>query len=382
METRLNNITLRHLIVNNKQMIGLVYMNNPTIDSIVKSINTIRWSKEFEMYYLPNTNVNLFYLFKIFKGIAWVNCKYFFKDKPINTNIDEPDYSKYKNKKSNKKRSCPPAYIDKLQVLRYSKNTLRIYVNKFEEFINYYEDKGLLSINEIDIKEFIKHLVDRDVSKSYQNQSINAIKFYYEIVLGLPNRYYYIDRPRSDKKLPLVLSVEEVKRLLMTVTNLKHKAILTTIYSAGLRISELLELKMSDIQADRKLILVRNSKGNKDRTTLLGNSTLKILREYYKQYKPINYLFEGAKGGKYSATSTQKVFKKALFKAGIIKPATLHTLRHSFATHLLEQGTNLRYIQVLLGHESPKTTEVYTRVSTSGIEDIINPLDMLDMLDI
>ena len=236
-----------------------------------------------------------------------------------------------------------------------------------------------MSINEIDIKAYLKHLVDRDVSKSYQNQSINAIRFYYEIVLGLPNRYYHIDRPRSDNKLPLILSVQEVQKLLMTVTNLKHKAILTTIYSAGLRISELLELKMSDIQSDRKLILVRNSKGNKDRTTLLGNSTLKILREYYKQYKPKDYLFEGAKGGRYSATSAQNILKKALFKAGIIKPATLHTLRHSFATHLLEQGTNLRYIQVLLGHESPKTTEVYTRVSTSGIEDIINPLDMLDI---
>jgi site-specific recombinase XerD len=165
----------------------------------------------------------------------------------------------------------------------------------------------------------------------------------------------------------------------MTITNLKHRAILTTIYSAGLRISELLELKISDIQSDRKLILVRNSKGNKDRTTLLGNSTLKILRVYYKQYKPQEYLFEGINRGKYTATSAQKVLKKALFKAGITKPATLHTLRHSFATHLLEQGTNLRYIQVLLGHESPKTTEIYTRVSTIGMKDIINPLDMLDI---
>ena len=379
MEIKLNNITLRHLIINNEQMIGLVYMNNPTIDTIVKSINTISWSKEFEMYYLPNTNSNLSHLFKVFRGIAWLNCKYFFKDKPINSNIDEPDYTKYKSKKSKYKRNCPPEYIDKLQVLRYSKNTLKTYVSKFEEFINYYEEKDLLSINEIDIKAYLKHLVDRDVSKSYQNQSINAIKFYYEIVLGLPNRYYHIDRPRSDNKLPLILSVQEVQKLLMTVTNLKHKAILTTIYSAGLRISELLELKMSDIQSDRKLILVRNSKGNKDRTTLLGNSTLKILREYYKQYKPKDYLFEGAKGGRYSATSAQNILKKALFMSGIIKPATLHTLRHSFATHLLEQGTNLRYIQVLLGHESPKTTEVYTRVSTSGIEDIINPLDMLDI---
>lgn len=379
MENNLLNITLRHIIIDNKQMIGISFKNNPTIDTIVKAMVGMNWSEEYNMYYLLNNEENLTRIFEIFKGIAWVNCKYFFKDKLINTNIPEPNYSTIKNKKSKYKRKCPGVYIDKLQVLRYSKNTVITYVNMFEEFINYFLDIDLLSINEIDIKAYLKYLVERKVSISYQNQSINAIKFYYEIVLGLPNRYYHIDRPRKENKLPLVLSVQEVQRLLMTITNLKHRAILTTIYSAGLRISELLELKISDIQSDRKLILVRNSKGNKDRTTLLGNSTLKILRVYYKQYKPQEYLFEGINRGKYTATSAQKVLKKALFKAGITKPATLHTLRHSFATHLLEQGTNLRYIQVLLGHESPKTTEIYTRVSTIGMKDIINPLDMLDI---
>jgi len=173
--------------------------------------------------------------------------------------------------------------------------------------------------------------------------------------------------------------VEEVQQLISLTTNIKHKAILMCIYSAGLRMSELLNLKLTDILSDRKLILVRNGKGKKDRTTLLGTKTLEILRVYYLEYKPEEYLFEGQKGGKYSATSVQRVFKKALSLAKIRKPATVHTLRHSFATHLLEKGTNLRYIQTLLGHSSPKTTEIYTRVSTVDIEDIKNPIDFLDI---
>ena len=341
MENSFASLTIRHLIVDNKKKIGLEYQNNPAIQALISTFSDVKWSDKFRMNYINNTKSNLDRIFTIFKGIAWVNGKYFFKDTPININVPEPDYSHIKNKKSKNKRKCPSNYIDKLQVLRYSKSTVNTYVSMFEEFINYYESKDLLSINENDIREYLLSLVKRDVSNSYQNQAINAIKFYYEIVLGLPNRHYYIERPRKKEKLPVVLSIEEVKRLLSTVNNLKHKAILITIYSAGLRISEALELKISDIQSDRHLILVRNSKGNKDRTTLLGNKTLEILREYYKQYKPKEYLFEGQNGGKYSSTSVQKVFKRALKNAKINKIATVHTLRHSFATHLLEKGTNL-----------------------------------------
>ena len=379
MENGFATLTIRHLIVDNQKKIGLEYKNNPAIQALVNTFNDVKWSDKFGMNYINNNKDNLDRIFTIFKGIAWVNGKCFFKDKPINANIPEPNYSYIKNRKSNKKRKCPSEYIDKLQVLRYSKSTVKTYVSMFEEFINYYENEKLLNINENDIRAFLLSLVKRNVSHSYQNQSINAIKFYYEIVLGLPNRHYYIERPKRQEKLPVVLSIEEVQRLLSTVKNLKHKAILITIYSAGLRISEVLELKMSDIQSDRMLIMVRNTKGKKDRTTLLGNKTLQILREYYKQYKPKDYLFEGQNGDKYSSTSVQKVFKRALKNAKINKIATVHTLRHSFATHLLEKGTNLRYIQTLLGHSSPKTTEIYTRVSTVDIENIKNPIDNLDL---
>ena len=379
MENGFATLTIRHLIVGDKKKIGLEYKNNPAIQALVGTFNDLKWSDKFGMNYINNTKSNLNRIFTIFKGIAWVNGKYFFKNTPINTNVPEPDYSYIKNKKSKRKRKCPAEYIDKLQVLRYSKNTVNTYVSMFEEFINYYENKDLLNINENDIRAFLLSLVKRNVSYSYQNQSINAVKLYYEIVLGLPNRHYYIERPKKQEKLPVVLSIDEVKRLLITVKNLKHKAILITVYSAGLRISEVLELKISDIQSDRMLIMVRNTKGNKDRTTLLGNKTLEILREYYKQYKPKDYLFESPNGNRYSTTSVQKIFKRALKNAKINKIATVHTLRHSFATHLLEKGTNLRYIQTLLGHSSPKTTEIYTRVSTVDIEKIKNPIDNLEL---
>jgi len=249
----------------------------------------------------------------------------------------------------------------------------------FEKFIDYFPNKDLYEINELDIKKYLLHLVKRKLSVSYQNQAINSIKFYYEIVLGLPNRFYYVDRPRVERKLPLVLSESEISSIINSTVNIKHKAILTTIYSCGLRISELIHLKIIDIQSERGLILIRNTKGNKDRTSVLSVKTIQLLRSYYKQYKPKTYLFEGKKGELYSTSSIQKILKRSAIKAGVIKPITVHTLRHSFATHLLENGVDLRYIQTLLGHNSPKTTEIYTRVSTKDIRNIKSPIDNLEI---
>jgi site-specific recombinase XerD len=218
---------------------------------------------------------------------------------------------------------------------------------------------------------------DRRVSHSYQNSAINAIKFYYEKVLGGSRRFYFVDRPLKQKTLPVVLSGEEVKRLIEATDNLKHKCMLMVCYSAGLRMSELLNLQIKDIDSKRMRIFVRAGKGKKDRMTLLSEKTLLILREYYIMYTPKTYLFEGSDGGRYGERSVQQVLKGAVESAGIRKKVSLHTLRHSFATHLLEKGTDLRYIQVLLGHDSSKTTEIYTHVSTKMIEAIKSPMDSL-----
>jgi integrase/recombinase XerD len=220
---------------------------------------------------------------------------------------------------------------------------------------------------------------ERNISGSYQNQSINAIKFYYERVIGGQRKIYTIDRPRKEKMLPEVLSEEEMVKILNATQNLKHKAILMTIYSAGLRISELINLRIKDIDSKRMQIRVEQAKGKKDRYTLLGTKTLEVLRKYVAEYKPKVWLFEGVKGEQYSTSSIQANLKIAVDKVGINKRITVHTLRHSFATHLLEAGTDIRYIQSLLGHSSGKTTEIYTHITTKGFDQIKSPLDKLEI---
>ena len=203
--------------------------------------------------------------------------------------------------------------------------------------------------------------------------------FYYEQVLGGKRKFYFLDRPKKEKRLPVVLSEPEVVRIFAQMENLKHKCLLMLIYSAGLRIGEALNLKVADIDSARGQVSIRGAKGNKDRMSLLSASLLPLLRDYYQQYQPKKYLFEGMGVGKYSARSAQAVLKRAVQKAKIQKKVTLHTLRHSFATHLLENGTDLRYIQTLLGHNSSRTTEIYTHVSTKALRDIRSPLDKLNL---
>ena len=216
------------------------------------------------------------------------------------------------------------------------------------------------------------------LSSSYQNQIVNSIKLYFKTCRDTKIEIDKIHRPKRAKALPNVLSKEEVKKILDAHSNLKHKAMLSMIYSCGLRRSELLNLKFSDIDSKRNIVLLKNAKGKKDRIAPLSPKILAMLRTYYKEYKPKNWLFEGQKQGEqYSEKSLQSVLKQALQKVGITKPVTLHWLRHSYATHLLESGTDLRYIQELLGHSSSKTTEIYTHVSTKNIQQIKSPFDDL-----
>jgi site-specific recombinase XerD len=276
-------------------------------------------------------------------------------------------------------RSCPEEYILKLKELRYSENTLKTYKALFEEFINYYHKFEISRIDESMITAFLRYLViERKVSTSYQNQAINAVKFYYERVLGGQRKVYLVDRPREEKTLPVVLSEKEVGDLLKATENLKHKAILMLAYSGGLRLSELIYVKLTDIDSNRMQIRVEQSKGNKDRYTLLSVRLLEVLRKYFLAYKPKVWLFEGVNGGQYSVRSIQAIMKDSTRKAGIKKKVSVHSLRHSFATHLLENGTDLRYIQSLLGHSSSKTTEIYTHVTTKGFDQIKSPLDKLE----
>ena len=370
-------ITLKHLLINDKKQIGLQFSADKILIALTKELNGITWSNEFSIYYVQNSKSNIDKVFELFRGIAWINTQYFF-EKSMSKNLNEVfDINWFrKRKRSPYYRLCPENYLRKLELKKYSNNTVKTYVSCFEKYINYYKDYNINALNENDIRAYLQLLINNKRSNSYINSTINSIKFYYEIVLGMPNRFYSIERPRREYKLPKVLPKEEVILLIENTNNLKHRCIVSLLYSAGLRRGELLNLKLNDIDSKRMVIRVLSAKGNKDRYTLLSNTALEDLRKYYKLWKPTNYLFEGVKKEKYSANSVGRIVANAAKKARIKNHVSPHILRHSFATHLLEAGTDLRYIQKILGHNSSKTTEIYTHVATNTFRSIKNPLDL------
>jgi len=377
MERLTKQITLQHLLVAEKKMIGLKFYPDKVIHALIKQIPGVSWSKEFSMAVLPNHKKNLDLIFNLFKGIAWVNCTRFYTNRPIRQGQEAPNVDWYRKRKiSPGYRTCPESFLQKLELRKYATNTVRTYVACFEKFINHYRDKELIEINENDIRQYLKQLIQEKRSDSYLNQMINSIKFYFEVVQDMPNRYYDIERPQKQVRLPEVLSRNEVMAMIGLVGNLKHRCIISLLYSAGLRRSELLNLKLTDLDSQRMLIRVNQGKGRKDRLTLFSNTILKELRRYYKSYLPKTFLFEGFDGQQYTASSVAKIVRKAASRAGIRRKVTPHTLRHSFATHLLEEGTDIRYIQSLLGHSSSKTTEIYTHVAVNAFARIKNPLDL------
>ncbi len=269
---------------------------------------------------------------------------------------------------------------EKLLLKAYSPSTVKTYKNEFAQFLSFFETRDLVAIEKSEIESFVAHLITKyKISETKQNQLINAIKFYYEQVLGKPREYYNIQRPKRALELPNVLSLEEVQRLIHAPENLKHKAMLCTIYSAGLRSGELLQLRVRDVHSDDGYLFIKGAKGKKDRRTVLSEKLTLLLRQYYKEYRPSYWLFEGQDGGQYSSRSLQKIFRRAVEKANVNPWATLHTLRHSFATHCLQQGVSMRQVQTMLGHNSPKTTQIYTHVLGISNKSIKSPLDFLDL---
>ncbi len=262
-----------------------------------------------------------------------------------------------------------------LLIRKYSKRTIKSYLKYNTDFLNFVR-KEPEEVDDEDIRRYLYYIAEtKDVSTSTLNVIINALKFFYGEIMK-KKFIYEVKRPKKDRKLPVILSRDEVMKILSVTNNIKHKAILTLVYSAGLRVGEVVKLKPEDIDSSRKLIYIKGSKGRKDRYTLLSDYALKVLRKYFKEYRPSRWLFEGAKKGRHiSIRTVQAIFKQACEKAGIKKNVSVHSLRHSFATHLLENGVDLRYIQELLGHRSSKTTEIYTHVSRANIARIKSPLD-------
>lgn len=268
---------------------------------------------------------------------------------------------------------------DWMKSQRYSQQTIEVYRKALGLFFLYTGDKADHEITRDDITHFNnEYILKRRLSIAYQNQFINALKLYLSLVRLPQLTAEDLQRPRREHRLPQVLSKEEIKLILEAPRNIKHRSMLSLIYSCGLRRGELLGLKPNDIDSRRGIINIRLAKGKKDRIVPLSPKILDMLREYYKAYRPTTWLFEGQyPGERYDERSLQLVLKQALTRAGIRKPATLHWLRHSYATHLLEAGTDIRIIQELLGHKSSKTTEIYTHVSSSLLSRIISPFDSL-----
>jgi integrase/recombinase XerD len=265
----------------------------------------------------------------------------------------------------------------------FSPSTIKGYLGVLNYFFSFFRNRDFKEINKEEIESYVYHLKTKyQISDTKQNTVINAIKAYYEHVLERPREYYNIQRPNKSKTLPNVFSPEEVDKLLKAPENVKHKAVLLLIYSAGLRLSEATNIRVKDIHSDEGYLFIKDSKGKRDRKTVLSPMVLDYLRTYYKKYKPSYWLFEGQTGGKYSNRSIQQILRDAVEVSGVNPWGTVHTLRHSFATHLLLNGTNLRVIQTLLGHSSSKTTEIYTHVLAVNNKTVKSPLDFLKNFNI
>ena len=263
-----------------------------------------------------------------------------------------------------------------LRIKGFSDRTIGTYLRHVDTYLNHYNHQ-FDPHSRMQVKDFFHYLMqERNISRSYMHQSYSALKFFYTITLNQDWERMKIPRVKQKKKLPDVLSRKEIRSLLDVTRNIKHKAILMVTYSAGLRVSETASLKVQDIDSARMAIKVNDGKGQKDRYTLLAKTTLRFLRNYYQMYRPEDWLFEGQKKiNPLSVTSLQRVFMSAKQKVGIQKKVSMHSLRHSFATHLLEQGTDIHKVQRLLGHRSINTTMIYLHLKRENLMKVISPLD-------
>lgn len=342
---------------------------------VVKQLDGALWSQTNGSWYIRAKDFNLQTIYQAFKGKAWVD--YSAIEKP------KSNISIVPRKRSKKKQPTAEnvALIENfkrwLMHKRYSDNTIIAYTELLSIFAGYMGERQLPEATNEDVVDFVHSvLMAEGYSFTYQNQLVSSLKLFFREVVHSSIEIEKLERPRREQKLPNVLSKQEVEQIIKVHSNQKHRTMLCLIYACGLRRSEVLNIRPGDIDRMRNMLTIRNAKGRKDRVVPISDKIIGMLEEYYTFYKPKVWLFEGqAEGQPYNEQSLQSVFKQALAKSKVKKPATLHWLRHSYATHLLEAGTDLRYIQTLLGHKSSKTTEIYTHVSSQSLQKIKSPFD-------
>lgn len=362
-------ITVKRVVHREQRRVALFFDFDQDLIDQVKTIPGVRWSKTMGCWHIPEGVDHSRYL-----RAQVVNSGEVIKSAERRTSNLEP--------MGKENRAAVQRFREWMGQRRYSRVTIDHYVSRVMSFLSVsLRSWDKIEIGDIEKYNFQTYIKGRKKGGGYsaQNIFISALKLFYKSNrsdMVVPDD---ITRPKRYSKLPQVLSTEEVKRIFGVLSNLKHRTLLMLIYSGGLRIGETLRLKKSDINFDRGVIEIHGGKGAKDRQVPLSKKIMQVLQRYYEAYAPKEYVFEGRSGGPYSDRSAQQVLKTAVKKAGIDKRVTLHTLRHSYATHLMEKGVGLRYIQDILGHRSPKTTMIYTHVSGRRLRDVVSPLDDMDL---
>jgi integrase/recombinase XerD len=364
-DVEMEQMKTEEILYKGKFVIGVFFPYSKEQIQKIKCIRDARWSYSVNAWIFEKNTENIEHFNQIFPSVSIENYS-------VNPKLEMDHIQE-------EKRLALLKFNSFMKSKRYGNSTISVYTNALHIFFNFFKNKALKELTEQDFIHFNnEYILKKNLSSSYQNQVVNAVKLFF---LTLDDRLMKIDqihRPFREKKLPNVLSKEEVKLILNAPVNIKHRAMLSLIYACGLRCGELLNLTLSDVDSKRNIVVIKQAKGKKDRIVPLSEKILEILRSYYLAFKPVKFLFEGqTPGEKYDPRSLQLVIKRAVKQAGISKPVTLHWLRHSFATHLMENGTDLRFIQELLGHNSSKTTEIYTHVSTKSIQNIKSPFDNL-----
>ncbi len=370
-------VIIKSQIHNDEKRIIVSFDYDLNIIERIKAMPGRKWNSTKKCWHLPHDKQSYELLKKMAKELTDYQVVFLLSAFEEKTNLKAPQPGALKQ--SHKKQMY--RFRNYMIRQRYSEKTIDNYMDMFKKFFKFHCDKETYEIEPVDIERFNNEFIIKlNYSPSTQNVLVSALKLFYQSVERKELIIEEIERPRGFHYIPNILSEEEIKKLLVHTRNLKHRVMLSLIYACGLRRSEMLKIELTDINSERRLLHVRDSKGNKDRMVPLPQSLIDLLRKYYKTYRAKHWLFEGQNpGSPYSAGSIQKVFDQAKIRAGIKKNVTLHTLRHSYATHLLEKGVDLRYIQELLGHKSSKTTEIYTHVSIKSLGNIISPFDDLNI---
>ncbi len=352
-----------------KNQVGIFFRYDNNLRILLKNIGC-EFSSTYRCWYMENTEMNKRVLMGVISGYELIIHPMDSAELKLSTNLrSDPTGENVLELQELKKY---------LQVSRYGNRTIDVYMNMAQLFLGYFKKSDLVMLTNDDIERFnFEVIISRKYSSSYQRQMHTVIKLLLARVNNLHINWDLVTRARTSRSLPEVLSLQEVLMIISAIENIKHRTIISLIYAAGLRISEVLELRIGDIDSMRMQIRIRQAKGRKDRYVVLSEKILVLLRNYYEEFKPQQYLFNGLGGEKYSAESIRKILKATCEKVGIRKHVSPHTLRHSYATHLLENGVDLRHVQELLGHSKPETTMIYTHVTRKKLLSIKSPFDLL-----